>query len=294
MKTDLSFLPEKKQQELREITKQLLLKCNDIELVILYGSYARNDYKEAKDLAPGRWSGHISDYDILLVTGKQETAQDRKLHSQLETYCSELNLSATPRIIMFDLQELNISLAEGQYFYSDVKKEGIVLFNEKGHTLAHKRELTNTEKARIAQDHFDVWYETASSAYKISQLSYENNELKWSLFHLHQTTEACYKCLLLVYTNYSPDEHYLHILGNQASDEVPAIAGLFPTETESEFQRFTLLDKAYIGARYIRDFFVENEDIEYLAPLVKRLLETTKAECKKRINALKENRETQQ
>lgn len=286
MKTDLTFLPENKQKELTAITTLLQEMCDDIEMVILYGSYARNEYKEVKDLEPGRWSGHVSDYDILVVTGKQETAQNRKLLSQMNNACRDKEFSATPRLTLFDLQELNIKLIEGQYFYSDVRKEGIVLFNPKDHVLAEERELTSAEKGRIAKDHFNEWYETASSAKKVSQLTYDNAELKWSLFHLHQTTEACYKCILLVFTNYSPDEHYLNILERQAVDEVPEVAELFPKETNEQYDRFTLLDNAYIGARYIRDFFVEKEDIDYLAPLVEKLLLITKEQCEKKISAL--------
>ena len=107
MKTDISFLPENKQQELITISTLLHEMCNDIEMLILYGSYARNEYKEAKDLKPNRWSGHISDYDILVVTGKQKTAQNRKLNAQMETACRDKEFSATPRITLFDIQELN-------------------------------------------------------------------------------------------------------------------------------------------------------------------------------------------
>lgn len=286
MKTDLSFLPENKQQELGILTTTLHDLCSDIELIILYGSYARNEYKEAKDLEPDRWSGHVSDYDILVITGKQETAQNRKLLSEMHTTCREKKFSATPRIIMYDLQELNIKLAEGQYFYSDVKKEGIVLCNEKNHTLAEKRELTNPEKARIAKDHFEEWFKSASGFFRHYGYDHKDEDFKLASFHLHQTAEACYKCILLVFTNYSPDEHYLNILEIQAGSEVPAVADLFPKETNAEFSRFTLLDNAYIGARYIRDFFVEKEDIEYLAPLVEKLLSLTKEQCEKKIQEL--------
>ncbi len=166
MKTNISFLPKTKQEELTKICSLLQSICNDIEMIVLYGSYARNEYKEKKDLEPNRWSGHVSDYDILVVTGKQKTALDRKLKGEMENRCLEQEFSAKVRTILFDLQELNIRLAEGHYFYSDVKKEGIVLYNEKEHILANERGLTNTEKARRAQDHFNDWYLFVQSSFR--------------------------------------------------------------------------------------------------------------------------------
>ncbi len=286
MKTSLSFLPQTKQEELTQIPNLLQTICNDIEMVILYGSYARNEYKEKKDLEPNRWSGHVSDYDILVVTGEQKTALDRKLKGEMENLCLEQQFSANARIVLFDLQEMNILLAEGQYFYSDIKKEGIVLFNENGYELADERELTDTEKARIAQDHFEHWYERAVSFYRGHSDACKWDDYKKASFELHQATEACYKCILLVFTNYSPDEHHLSLLETWAGEEVPEVLDLFPKESNEEYKRFNLLDKAYIGARYIREFVVEEEDIIYLAPLVKKLLTATKEKCEKKIAEL--------
>ncbi len=48
-------------------------------MIILFGSYARGDWKEAADLAPDRKSGNPSDYDILAVTRQKETVRDSLL-----------------------------------------------------------------------------------------------------------------------------------------------------------------------------------------------------------------------
>ncbi|SCZ59895.1 nucleotidyltransferase domain-containing protein [Thiohalomonas denitrificans] len=43
-----------------------------MQFVILFGSYARGDWKEAAALKPDRCLGHASDYDILAVTEEFE------------------------------------------------------------------------------------------------------------------------------------------------------------------------------------------------------------------------------
>ncbi|MCU7926528.1 MAG: nucleotidyltransferase domain-containing protein [Candidatus Thiodiazotropha sp. (ex Dulcina madagascariensis)] len=69
----LGHLPEFKRDELKHIVSVIHQKSDDVEMIILFGSYARGDYKVEADLQPDRKSGHVSDYDILVVTGQKKT-----------------------------------------------------------------------------------------------------------------------------------------------------------------------------------------------------------------------------
>jgi hypothetical protein len=40
------------------------------------------------------------------------------------------------------LHEVNDKLAQGYYFFTDIKKEGIALYELKGHTLAEPKNLS--------------------------------------------------------------------------------------------------------------------------------------------------------
>ncbi len=64
MKKTLTHLPKNKKVELEKIEKIIRKHCDDVEMIILFGSYARGDWKEESDLKPDRKSGHVSDYDI--------------------------------------------------------------------------------------------------------------------------------------------------------------------------------------------------------------------------------------
>ena len=50
MKKSLKYLPQNKQDELQKIVLAIQKSCKDVEKIILFGSYARGDYKEKKDL----------------------------------------------------------------------------------------------------------------------------------------------------------------------------------------------------------------------------------------------------
>ena len=58
MKKTLAYLPKNKRDELNKVVSIIRELCNDVEMIILFGSYARGDWKEETDLEPERKSGH--------------------------------------------------------------------------------------------------------------------------------------------------------------------------------------------------------------------------------------------
>ncbi len=283
MKRSPTHLPKNKRDELDRIVVAVRQRCDDVEMMVLFGSYARGNYKEEADLKPERKSGHKSDYDILVVTGEKRTATDVGLWQNVGAECEQAGLSAHVRIVAHDIQELNIKLAEGQYFYSDAIKEGCPLYDSGNCKLAGKRKLTPAEKKRIAQDHFDHWIKKASDFWRHFEFDMQEQEHTSAAFMLHQATEASYKAILLVFTNYLPHEHYLGVLGRLAAKNEPALGELFPVETEKDRRRFELFDYAYIGARYDPAYWISEEDLTYLSARVKRLLDLTEKACKAKI-----------
>ena len=286
MKKDLDHLSEAKRKEITRIVSTIRKNCTDVEMVILFGSYARGDYKVKEDLTPYRKSGHVSDYDVLVVTEHKETIKNGVLEDELSEKCSHLKLSAHARIIAHDIQDLNIRLAEGQYFFSDIKKEGCVLFDAGNFVLAYERALTPAERQRVAQDHFDHWFEFATNFFRQYCHALDDNDLKTGAFDLHQAVESCFKTILLVFTNYSPNEHWLAALSKMAVDQAPSFSSIFPLDTPKDEARFKLLDYAYIGARYDPGYRISREDLQLLAASVKKLLAQTETVCRQKIQSL--------
>jgi predicted nucleotidyltransferase/HEPN domain-containing protein len=283
MKISISHLPQIKQDELTKIVAMICDNCSDVEKIILFGSYARGNYKEAKDLEPDRKSGHVSDYDILVVTAKKDTALDPTLWKKISEICHKLNLSADPRIITHDIEALNIKLAERQYFYRDAKKEGILLYDTNNFKLADDRDLTPKEKQRIARDHFEHWFNKAKDFWDTFDLMLKKGKFTSAAFHLHQVAESSYKTLHLVFTNYCPNEHLLETLGFEAKDFHEDLKTIFSQSTEEDESCFKLLEYAYIGGRYDPRYYISKEDLEILAKDVKKLLELTEKICQEKI-----------
>ncbi|MFC1676058.1 HEPN domain-containing protein [Planctomycetota bacterium] len=285
MRKTLAHLPKYKQDELKLIVEKIREFAKEAEMIILYGSYARGDYKEQEDLAPDRRSGHVSDYDILVVTSEKKTAANTRLWNNVTKKRDKLRLSTHVRIIAHDIQFLNIQLAEGRYFFADIKKEGIMLYDSGNYKLARKRKLKPAEQKRIAQDYYDYWYKRAQGFYAMYESALEKREYEIAAFNLHQATEHSYKAILLVFTGYNPNEHYLMILGHMVGKHDRTLRNIFPRKTAEQEKLFELLDYAYIGARYDLDYKITKKQLEYLAKHVRLLQRLTKKICKEKIDS---------
>ena len=280
-----AHLPDDKQNELKRIVSVIRDRCDDVEMIVLFGSYARGDYKEEADLKPERKSGHKSDYDILVVTGEKKTAIDTGLWQTVAKECDNAGLSTHVRIVAHDIQELNIKLAEGQYFYSDAIKEGCLLYDSGRFKLAGKHKLKPEEEKRIAQDYFDHWFKRATGFWDHFEFAIQKEQYELAAFQLHQAAESSLKTICLVFTHYNPNEHLLGLLCDMAAEHDAALSGIFPKETREERRRFESLDYAYIGARYDPDYRISKEDLEYLSARVKHLLDLTEKICKAKIES---------
>ncbi len=284
MDNSINHLPDAKKKELEQVIAVIKKNCVDIEKIVLFGSYARGNYKEDKDLSPTSKTGHVSDYDILVVTSTKDAALNSLLWGRISAELQDLNLSAFPKILTHDIEELNKKLSEGQYFFSDIKKEGILLFDTGKFELAEEKNLSAAEKQQIAQKHFDYWFNRAQGFHRLFMVDFENpntadSENGLMAFNLHQIAESCYKGILLVFTNYTPREHFLEILGKKAEKCSPEFKDILSKATKEDEDRFNLLEYAYIGGRYDPDYYISKEDLKILSQGVKALFNLTEKIC---------------
>ncbi len=286
MNRRLIHLPEKKKDELKRVVSAIREELFDTEMVILYGSYARGDFKEAKDLSPERKSGHVSDYDILVVTQNRETALDWRLWVDITSKCDSLGLSAKVRIITHDIDELNLKLSQGQYFYTEIISDGLILYDSGNHSLEKKKKLSREEKKENAEEYFKIWFKNAQEFFDDYRHNLELKRYNKCAFYLHQTTEMAYKTILLVFSNYCPNEHFLRTLGEEASEYNKDLESIFPRETQEDARLFRSFDYAYIGARYDMSFKMTEQELQKTAVHVEKLLDVTEGMSREFIDRL--------
>lgn len=285
MKTDLTHLPTIKQVELKAIKDALIPKYPEIEMIILFGSFARGTWVEDKYTENGYTYEYRSDYDLLVVTNNSDKANaDTFLFSILDQL-DGLNFETAIHLEVESIDFVNKSIQEGNSFFSDVKKDGIFLFNTSRYQLAEKRDLSPKEMQTIAQRDFDEWFESANDFLFQYEYAIKNEKWKVAAFLLHQATERYYSTIQLVFAGYKPKTHDLEVLGRRAKSLHMEFGKVFPRASIVERQRFMLLRKAYVDARYKPNYKITKADLDYLAERVTLLRKLTEQLCKEKIES---------
>ncbi|UOB16305.1 HEPN domain-containing protein [Abyssalbus ytuae] len=280
MKQQLSHLPPDKIKELETVTQRIVA-TGKAEMVILFGSYARGDYKEQR----GKVQGKQSDYDILVVTANADTRQG--LRKKLRGIFKDIGIPV--QLIVEKIGFVNSNLEEKQYFFTDIKREGKVLYNSGNFQLSDPKELTPTRRREIAEEDFKMWYMQAKDFYWGFENYFKANKYQIASFNLQQVVEMCYTAIEMVFTHYNPYEHNLEVLQNRVLKFDTRVKEAFPRVTEEQKELFDHLNYAYIGGRYKseEEFPVTRQQLSYWEIETKKLLDLTEQICLEYIKALK-------
>ncbi len=285
MKTSLSYLPKEKKEELKKIVKTLL-EFKEVEMIILFGSYATGKYVHSdRYVEDGIIYKYQSDYDLLIILSQNKQADNLNFVYGITEKLNKLK-SLTPISPIYEgAGFVNEQLSDGNYFFNDIKSEGILLYTSKRKQLARKRKLSIEEIKKQAQDYFDEWFESANEFYWGYESYFNRKSYKIASFQLHQATERYYHTLTLVFTGYKHKTHNLEELGKIASTLNLEFKKIFPRHTEIEKHHFSLLQKAYIDSRYKKGYRISKKELEYLSMRVVKLRDLTEKVCKAKIKS---------
>jgi hypothetical protein len=93
---------------------------------------------------------------------------------------------------------------------------------------------------------------------------------------------------LLTFTDYRPKEHDLASLNAKAIAANKSFAQAFPLGTQEEKDRFRLLVRAYVDARYrMNQYHITAADLEYLGKRVELLRDLCQQVCHNQIEKVK-------
>ncbi|MFC1677985.1 HEPN domain-containing protein [Planctomycetota bacterium] len=285
MKDSLNHLPQRKKGELARIVSIIRDAVPQAEMIILFGSYARGDAVEDVTVEGNTTYEYSSDFDILVIVKSKSLADNLDLWYSIEDEAGKLPVQTPVKIIAHDIGFVNRKLKRGQYFFRDIKKEGIILYDSKNCELAEPKEPTAEERLEQAKKDFKQRFKRANGAYGMYKDALRKHEYNWAAFMLHQTAECYYSTVLLVHTNYKPKTHDLDTLRRLSANHDPALFKVFPLRTRHEKRRFDLLRQAYVGARYHEDYKITPQELKYLARCVELLKEQTETSCEKKMKS---------
>jgi HEPN domain-containing protein/predicted nucleotidyltransferase len=280
MKTSLEGVPKSKREELQHAVEIILHEVKP-EMIILFGSYARGDAVEVRG-PDGRYE-YQSDLDIYVLVKKRKQARKIGRWNKLRQIIRR-DIRTPIELLVDSIGYFNNCLRAGQYFFTDIKKEGILLYDSKQFQLEEARELNIEERRRKAETHFKKWFESAKDFFHQFQHAMNDEKYNIAAFLLHQAVERFYSAVLLVFTDYRPKLHDIEELGNLASMHDPIFQTVFPRNSEEVQRLFDLLKKAYIDSRY-KEYSITKDELERLAEYVIKLQNLAEEVCKKKIES---------
>lgn len=290
MNDSLDHLSSKKQKELRYIVHALQTAAKgqiDVDMVLLFGSYARGDFVE-EDIVK-EWHTTLeykSDFDLLVVTRKPTQEKNMRFSVEMnDALNADDTLSSPVSILVEDIYHINTRLAENRYFYLDIKKEGIVLYDSHKCELGEVRALSEEEQWALQQDDFETWFKGGQEFFLGHKDFLKRNYLSGAAFMLHQSTEKFITAYMLVKTSYKPKTHDLQVLYDKLKKLEPAFEDWFDLSDGKDAHHFTLLRKAYIDARYSKNYLIRRDELDYLAEKVMTLKVIVERLCKEVIKA---------
>ncbi|WP_429133105.1 nucleotidyltransferase and HEPN domain-containing protein [Ensifer sp. 4252] len=298
MRSSIAHLPERKQRELARVVEVLHEEFEDalkdgtadfkkrgrILKIILFGSYARGNWVDE----PHTKKGYRSDYDILVVVNNSKLTDFARYWAKAQDRLLRLSgIETPPSLIVHSRREVNTSLYEGQYFFVEIRNDGIVLYELDDEPLAVPRPLSKVDALRIATNYFEDRLPHARVFSKTARFCVSENNLKEAAFLLHQSIEQAYATLLLVLTNYSPASHNLNFLRRRAEEQHRELAEIWPRDQQRFAAWFNIVNEAYVKARYSRHYEITEEALIWLLGRTGALINLVETACRTHLESLK-------
>ncbi|WP_320203579.1 nucleotidyltransferase and HEPN domain-containing protein [Agrobacterium rosae] len=300
MKSSLDHIPPRKQRELARALEILHEEFEDalgegtsdfkkrgrILKIILFGSYARGTFVDE----PHTMKGYRSDFDILVIVNNRKLTDFAEYWYKAADRLIRDSFIETPtQFIVHSRREVNTQLKEGHYFFSDIRKEGIVLYELDDEPLAEPKPLTAEERLRVARDSFDSRTRLLRQFSEGASFHIARGNSDLAAFDLHQTIEQAYTCVLLTLTNYAPPSHNLKFLRSLAEEQDLRLVEAFPRDQHRERAWFNTINEAYVKARYSKHFEISEEALVWLGERTAHLLELVKHVCEEHLLKLEED-----
>jgi len=300
MKMDIDHLPGRQQGELQRIKDVLMeefarsieratkaeKRNGKILKIILFGSYAREDWVDEPE------NGYQSDFDLLVIVSHEDLT-DISDHWYIaeDKILRDPEVGRTLNIIVHTLADVNRALTRGEYFWVDILRDGILLYDLPNHPLAVPKPLTPADAYRMALEYFEAGLPSIDRALESARFQFSKglDDAGWrkdAAFTLHQAVERAYACFLLTSTFYFPRSHNIKFLRSLAEDREPQLIDAWPRDSKLDRRRFELLKRAYVEARYSPSYEITADDLEALAVSARNLRILVERLCRDQLDQL--------
>lgn len=298
MKTSLEHLPPVKRHELARVVEIILEEFEDalkgasaefkkrgrILKIILFGSYARGTFVDE----PHTNKGYRSDFDILVVVNNRKLADfSTYWHKAAERLMRSNDISTPVSLVVHSLREVNTELRRGRYFFVDIRRDGLALYQLADEPLAVPGQMGAKEAWQMAAAYLADRLPHAKNFHEGASFFISKGKSKEAAFLLHQAIEQSYSTLLLVLTNYSPPSHNLRYLRGLAEGRAEKLLSIWPDNSQRYKAWFNIINEAYVNARYSPHYVVSDEALQWLSEGTSGLIVAVEKICSNHLDRIR-------
>src|SRR5581483_8022316 len=241
MNTSLKHLTPGQQQKIERVVS-IIVRAVAPEKIILYGVYSPVGNGGMPLIPPEALPPVLGAYDLLIVNRQGDRRSDYELQDLIENRCRE---EAPVTALVHDIGYVNRRLGEGQYFFSMVVREGVLLYDSRRMDLVEAG-IPNWDQVKwLAERDFERWGQQARAFFESAEFNYKKAQWRVATFLLHQATEHIYQAILLAFTGYKPTTHNLDKLRRYTNRFSLELAMVFPRDSDHEDDLFRLLLSGY-------------------------------------------------
>ncbi|MBA8879292.1 nucleotidyltransferase and HEPN domain-containing protein [Phyllobacterium myrsinacearum] len=295
MNSSLDHLPPQKQRELARVLEIIheafadmagvsaeVKKRGRIFKIILFGSYARGTWVDE----PHTTKGYRSDYDILVIVNTRELTAPELWDKATDRLMWDKGVRTPVGLIVHGAREVNNFLSNGQYFFADIRRQGIVLYEMDNRPLAEPKPMSPQQAFEIAEKHSVARFRMVDTFVESAIFRLQKHDTNGTAFMLHQAVEHMYSALLLTLTNYSPPSHNLKFLRGLAEDKDHRLVEAWPRDQQRFTAWYNTLNEAYVKARYSHQYDISEEALSWLAARASILHDLVKTICAEHLDRL--------
>ena len=312
MQTSLDHLPPARQAELARIEEVILQELETriradgkararryrLLKLVLFGSFAKGTWFEDSR------SGRASDVDLLAIVSHEALTEMSAFWGEVEDRLfSDPLVKRDVSIIVHTLQDVNRQLKDGQYFFSEIIQQGILLYEdgEPDRNGDPKNLLAKPAKpdAQIAYSaatkYFQSWSKSAQLFLATGKQHLDGKDAEtrnFAAFQLHQAAESAYRMFLLTTTLYAPGTHHLGKLRNIARTIDGRLEDAWGPPQKPYKRYFELLRRAYVEARYSPSYETTQEILTWQADRIEQLILIAGELCSERLERLRAEAES--
>ncbi|KAA0692637.1 HEPN domain-containing protein [Neorhizobium sp. P12A] len=297
MKSSLEHLPEQKQRELARVVEIIheefedALKGSEAEFkkkgriwkIILFGSYARGTWVEE----PHTTKAYRSDYDILIIVNTKKLTDPEYWEAARSRLMHDSGINTPVGVIVQSRREVGDRLHLGQPFFSDIRRDGIVLYELNDDLLPQPKPMSPDEEYSTAKSYFEEKLPFSIAFMDGVELYLSKRQFKHAAFLLHQSIEQAYATLLLTLTGYSPASHNIRFLRALSEDRDVRLASAWPRSHQRFTAWFNLINEAYVKARYSPHYEISDEALIWLEERTAELHKLIKTACEEHLMKLR-------